>query len=169
MRVATGDAWWTVFLVCKRGVGEKWVVSKDARGKGIGFDVFNDDSIIMEGTFVLRDDAWSCSLRLGVRFFFSFCVNLLRWIERAITGVEMLLEVCPFDALLREMDDRLLEIARLNFSKLCVSILGLPFERLMVGYKYWTWWQNVKTCEKDVHKFDIVKMNVYPNVYLKVY
>lgn len=50
----------------------------------------------------------------------------------------MLLEVCPFDALLREMDDRggLLEIARLNFSKLCVSILGLPFERLMVGYKY---------------------------------
>lgn len=32
MRVATGDAWWTVFLVCKRGDGEKWVVSKDARG-----------------------------------------------------------------------------------------------------------------------------------------
>ena len=32
MRVATGDAWWTVFLVCKRGDGEKWVVSKEARG-----------------------------------------------------------------------------------------------------------------------------------------
>ena len=64
-----------------------------------------------------------------------FVTNGKGW---AITSVEMLFEVCSFDASIREMDDRdrLLEIGRLNFSKLCVSILGLPFGRLMIGYKY---------------------------------
>lgn len=88
--------------------------------KGIGFDVFNDDLIIIKGGRVLIFAATMLDhtvLRLGIRFslfFFFFQTTwdfgyICRYFQAngkgwAITGVEMLLEVC--DASIREMDDR---------------------------------------------------------------
>lgn len=83
--------------------------------KGIGFDVFNDDLIIIKGGRVLIFAATLLDhtvLRLGIRFSFFFFQTtwdfgyICRYFQAngkgwAITGVEMLL-----DASIREMDDR---------------------------------------------------------------
>lgn len=119
--------------------------------KGIGFDVFNDDLIIIKGGRVLIFAATMLDhtvLRLGIRFSFFFFfffkrlgtldifVDIFRRMER--DGRLQALKCCWKFAMRRyeRWMIGILEIDRLNFSKLCVSILGLPSQRLMIGYKY---------------------------------